>query len=116
MVVTYYLKKFYYDTALSASPTTFTTMEKLAGTTQILFGSDYVFANEVFTPFIGINAPSVLPNLIEWATKFILPWIVLYWIIRLVKCLEKINSFSKRFDMYGLIMGGKICLKLQELS
>ncbi len=40
-------------------------------------------------PFIGINAPSVLPNLIEWATKFILPWIVLYWIIRLVKCLEK---------------------------
>ncbi|GGM42903.1 hypothetical protein GCM10011351_31030 [Paraliobacillus quinghaiensis] len=29
------------------------------------------------------------PHLIEWATKFILPWIFLYWIIRLTKILEK---------------------------
>jgi hypothetical protein len=32
---------------------------------------------------------SVIPNVIEWATKFILPWIILYWFIRLVKNLEK---------------------------
>ncbi|WP_169907782.1 hypothetical protein [Priestia abyssalis] len=35
-----------------------------------------------------INA-SVIPIVIEWATKFILPWIILYWFIRLVKNLEK---------------------------
>ena len=32
---------------------------------------------------------SVIPIVIEWATKFILPWIILYWFIRLVKNLEK---------------------------
>ena len=40
-------------------------------------------------PFIGIDAPYVIPNLIEWATKFVLPWVFLYWIIRVVKTLEK---------------------------
>jgi|GEM_PF-1084901 len=40
--------------------------------------------------FIGrINISYLVPRLIEWATKFILPWIVLYWFIRLIKCLEK---------------------------
>ena len=40
----YYLNKFYYDTALSAYPATFACLEKLVQGTQILFGSDYVFA------------------------------------------------------------------------
>ncbi|GAB3058041.1 hypothetical protein [Virgibacillus ainsalahensis] len=39
--------------------------------------------------FIGVNASYLVPKLIEWATKFILPWMVLYWFIRLIKSLEK---------------------------
>ncbi|MFD2926281.1 hypothetical protein [Halobacillus naozhouensis] len=39
--------------------------------------------------FIGVNISYVVPNLMEWATKFILPWIVLYWLIRLIKSFEK---------------------------
>lgn len=38
---------------------------------------------------IGINASYFVPIIIEWTTKFILPWIVLYWFIRLIKTLEK---------------------------
>lgn len=36
--------------------------------------------------FINTTA---IPNGIEWATKFILPWIVLYWFIRLIKSIEE---------------------------
>ncbi|MCJ0930673.1 hypothetical protein MST22_05850 [Virgibacillus halodenitrificans] len=36
----------------------------------------------------GINT-AIIPAVIEWATAFILPWIGLYWLIRLVKSLEK---------------------------
>jgi hypothetical protein len=28
-------------------------------------------------------------SLIEWATKFVLPWVVLYWLVRAIKVLEK---------------------------
>ncbi|WP_010530585.1 hypothetical protein [Lentibacillus jeotgali] len=39
--------------------------------------------------FMNVNISYVVPNLIEWATKFILPWIGLYWLIRLIKIFEK---------------------------
>ncbi|WP_088103084.1 hypothetical protein [Halalkalibacter urbisdiaboli] len=42
----------------------------------------------VALPFFGI-ASSILPSLIEWSTKFILPWVFLYWLIRAIKTLEK---------------------------
>lgn len=41
----------------------------------------------VLLSFLGINLSSLIPN-VEWATKFILPWIILYWFIRLVKSFE----------------------------
>ncbi|MET3322360.1 UNVERIFIED_ORG: hypothetical protein ABIC97_005496 [Peribacillus simplex] len=41
-------------------------------------------------PLFNINSSYLIPNVIEWATKFILPWIVLYWFIRLIRNLEKI--------------------------
>ncbi|MDV2685648.1 hypothetical protein RYX56_14885 [Alkalihalophilus lindianensis] len=28
-------------------------------------------------------------SFIEWSTKFVLPWIVLYWLIRAIKIVEK---------------------------
>ncbi|MBD1224710.1 hypothetical protein [Virgibacillus halodenitrificans] len=37
---------------------------------------------------LGINT-AIIPAVIEWTTTFILPWIGLYWLIRLVKSLEK---------------------------
>ena len=56
---------------------------------NLFIGIIVLFVLWLILPFIGINTSYVIPNLIEWATKFILPWIILYWIIRLVKCLEK---------------------------
>lgn len=41
---------------------------------------------------IGVNMPHVVPSLLEWITQFILPWIILYWLIRLIKGIEKRNS------------------------
>jgi hypothetical protein len=38
---------------------------------------------------LGVNIPYIVPALVEWATLFILPWIVLYWFIRFVKSMEK---------------------------
>ena len=32
---------------------------------------------------------SVIFSVIEWATKFILPWIALYWLVRAIKGLDK---------------------------
>ncbi|SFL70620.1 hypothetical protein SAMN04487943_103201 [Gracilibacillus orientalis] len=42
-------------------------------------------------PVVGINIFPLfwILGLIEWSTKFILPWIVLYWLIKLVITLEK---------------------------
>ncbi|ALS75753.1 hypothetical protein AUC31_11335 [Planococcus rifietoensis] len=43
----------------------------------------------VLASAIGINSIVFFPNAIAWTTKFILPWIALYWLIRLVKIQEK---------------------------
>jgi len=40
----FYLKQFYYDTALSASPHAFASLLTLVDSSHILFGTDYVFA------------------------------------------------------------------------
>ena len=42
----YYLKKFYYDTAISSSPYVFASLQKLVGSSKVIFGSDYVFVSE----------------------------------------------------------------------
>lgn len=44
-----YLKRLYYDTALSASPYAFAAMQALLEPSQILFGSDWPFAPETIT-------------------------------------------------------------------
>lgn len=46
----YYLKKFYYDTALSASPHAFSSLQTLVDSSKIIFGTDYVFATEEAVP------------------------------------------------------------------
>ncbi|PKG44822.1 hypothetical protein CXF77_08500 [Planococcus sp. MB-3u-09] len=48
----------------------------------------------VLGPVIGINSIVFFPNAIAWITKFILPWIALYWLIRLVKVQEKNRGIS----------------------
>jgi predicted TIM-barrel fold metal-dependent hydrolase len=40
----FYLGKFYYDTALSASPHAFASLMTIVDSSRVLFGSDYVFA------------------------------------------------------------------------
>ncbi|MBG9587480.1 hypothetical protein ABE26_10575 [Cytobacillus firmus] len=52
---------------------------------NLIIGIILIFAIWVIPPFIGINTSYIVPDLIEWATKFILPWIILYWLIRLIK-------------------------------
>lgn len=36
----------------------------------------------------GFNASEATSSLLTWGTLFILPWIALYWIVRLVKAVE----------------------------
>ncbi len=52
-----YLKQFYYDTALSATPYTLSSLKELVKSSQILFGSDYPFLPEPLTKVMieGIN-------------------------------------------------------------
>ena len=44
-----YLKRFYYDTALSAAPYALRSLQELVDLSHILFGSDYPFAREILT-------------------------------------------------------------------
>ena len=45
-----YLKRLYYDTALSAAPYVFRSLQELVDPAHILFGTDYPFAPEPVTP------------------------------------------------------------------
>ena len=49
--VTAALQRLYYDTALSASPYIFRSLQELVQPSQILFGSDYPWANEMISAF-----------------------------------------------------------------
>lgn len=46
-----------------------------------------VFALLTILHFIGYEL-FIIFSLIEWATKFILPWIALYWVVRVIKLFE----------------------------
>lgn len=46
----FYLKRFYYDTALSASPHVFASLLSLVDSSRIVFGSDYIFATRDAVP------------------------------------------------------------------
>jgi predicted TIM-barrel fold metal-dependent hydrolase len=53
----YFLKRFFYDTALSASPHVWGSLLTVAAPSQILFGSDYCFAggDAIFLTTLGLN-------------------------------------------------------------
>ncbi|MDM5156336.1 hypothetical protein QUF88_21740 [Bacillus sp. DX1.1] len=44
--------------------------------------------NHLLLPIFGINSSALLPYLLKISTLYILPWIFLYWFIRLVKAIE----------------------------
>ncbi|PEI74897.1 hypothetical protein CN526_03025 [Bacillus wiedmannii] len=44
--------------------------------------------NYLLLPIFNINTFGFLPRLVHIATTYILPWIFLYWLIRLVKAIE----------------------------
>jgi hypothetical protein len=46
-----YLKRLYYDTALSANPHVLRSLQELVDASHILFGSDHPFAPEILTGF-----------------------------------------------------------------
>jgi predicted TIM-barrel fold metal-dependent hydrolase len=45
----YHLRRFYYDTAVSANPIQMTALKSLVGGSQILFGSDFPFVSPLDT-------------------------------------------------------------------
>ncbi len=58
---------------------------------DIILGSLFVIILVFILPYLGVDTFSlmlVFMGVVEWLTKFILPWIVLYWIIRLIKNFE----------------------------
>ncbi|MFJ8527778.1 hypothetical protein [Bacillus sp. NPDC094106] len=44
--------------------------------------------NYLILPIFNINSAALLPHTVHVATTYILPWIFLYWFIRLVKAIE----------------------------
>lgn len=56
---------------------------------KIVIGIVFLLGLWLILDLVNINASYVIPNLVEWSTKFILPWIFLYWFIRFVKTKEK---------------------------
>ncbi|EEL49409.1 hypothetical protein bcere0022_32960 [Bacillus cereus Rock3-44] len=44
--------------------------------------------NYLLLPIFNINSAGLLPHVIHVATTYVLPWIFLYWLIRLVKAIE----------------------------
>ena len=56
---------------------------------KVIIGIIVLFVLTLLLQLIGINVPILYSPVIEWATKFILPWILLYWIIRFIKNAEK---------------------------
>ncbi|MDW3035264.1 MULTISPECIES: hypothetical protein [Bacillus cereus group] len=47
-----------------------------------------ILINYLLLPIFDINVARILPSLLGIITKDILPWIFLYWLIRLVKAIE----------------------------
>jgi hypothetical protein len=45
-------------------------------------------------PLLGVST-NIFFEMIEWSTKFILPWLGLYWFVELVKTLDQLN---KKFE------------------
>lgn len=64
----FYLKRFYYDTALSASPHAFASLQTLVDSSKIVFGTDYIFATQAAVPltikgireYPGFNAKDIV--------------------------------------------------------
>ena len=55
---------------------------------RFFVGMILIVAMWLILPMFGIESRSII-YIIEWATKFVLPWVMLYWIIRFVKNAEK---------------------------
>ncbi|SFJ29866.1 hypothetical protein SAMN04487936_101583 [Halobacillus dabanensis] len=58
---------------------------------DIILGLIFIVVLYITLPYFGIDSFSVvlaLISIVEWGTKYILPWIVLYWGVRLIKRLE----------------------------
>ena len=56
---------------------------------KIIIGIAVLLGLWIIIDLAYISASYVIPNLVEWSTKFILPWIFLYWFTRLVKTKER---------------------------
>jgi hypothetical protein len=55
---------------------------------NLIIGFAILLALFLLLLFFGIDS-IIIFRIIEWTTKFILPWVFLYWLIRMVKTLEK---------------------------
>ncbi|WOV83011.1 hypothetical protein PGH26_08650 [Sporosarcina jeotgali] len=64
--------------------------KRMDGTTTSIIIALVIVAGIWFAlGILGVNGFYLVPRLIEWATMFILPWVALYWLVRLIKALEK---------------------------
>ncbi|MGO4890642.1 hypothetical protein ACJ2A9_23150 [Anaerobacillus sp. MEB173] len=55
---------------------------------NLVIGGVLILGLFLVIQFFGFTN-SIIFSAIEWSTKFILPWVFLYWLIRTVKALEK---------------------------
>ncbi|MYL33607.1 hypothetical protein GLW08_12310 [Pontibacillus yanchengensis] len=55
---------------------------------KITIGIFILIVISIILEVIGVNISVLLPIMIQWATKFVLPWIFLYWFVRFVRAKE----------------------------
>lgn len=47
---------------------------------------------------LGVNVSSIF-GIVEWNTKFILPWLGLFWLVKMVKALDEMSiSYNKKIQ------------------
>ncbi|MFD2706663.1 MULTISPECIES: hypothetical protein [Salibacterium] len=55
----------------------------------IIIDAALIAAFFVLLQIAGVDVRLWVIIIVEWSTKFVLPWIVLYWLVRWVKSVEK---------------------------
>ncbi|MYL49990.1 hypothetical protein GLV98_10870 [Halobacillus litoralis] len=58
---------------------------------DLIIGLAFILVLYFTLPQFGVNPYFIfltLMAIVEWVTKFVLPWIVLYWAIRVIKSWE----------------------------
>ncbi|CAI9394879.1 hypothetical protein ABW02_23290 [Niallia circulans] len=62
----------------------------------LLYGSLGLVVIFIVLYLVGYYSLGIIINIMEWSTKYILPWVALYWFIQFVKGKKRIKFSIKK--------------------